>query len=585
MKRKPKKVEYKDTNIFDFAPKYEYPLKVRGRWLAFYALSKNYIKIINYAIKFRQPEKLLAVYLYGDLENTKIDKYMTKVGSENLYVFVWRGINELINVFTEYEKLMSTLKVRGFARDGEITPLYFKERDKYYLTELKYGEASVLTKEYHDNDMKMIAHTAAVEEFTNKIKSEVYTNGAPIDPQSHYEWLFETAKKEFPLGVEADTDSLNAYKTIAISKLLGSIADKDTTLREKYGISITDDKKTRQLSMFDRISNASVMVNVARNFANREIKNHGIVFHEAIVYELRKKPFGWYAQNNYYAYVLGYALLGLCNIPDIACSDTVGAFDYSGSQALWFAETTAKNTFRRRYQLILFVNTPEAQLLSNVLYRLFDLPEIKNSHGEAKYLKCTLARIAIEINTKFTRYPYSDVDIKLWELLNALDPIYDKRYKEFADYFEQNMDSLKQKLIENDKIQKQKLVDKYGQKEADFIEKYYARPKCYYQQYLEQGEFDEMAEKYHRALHCRECGRIIDNLSQAYEDDSSQPSGKKIVEFSLKEVIGLNKKLLSIGQDNMFCIDCLMEYCEVSSPQILKEHIKGWKAQGCELFL
>lgn len=583
MRRKAKKVEYKDTNIFAFAPKYEYPLQVRGRWLQFHALSKGYIKILNYAVKFRQPETLLAVYLYGDIDEDSLRRYINKIGGENLYVFVWRGIDSLIAAFGEYKEMVKDLKNKGFARNGEITPIYFEERDKFYAVEPKYIDITNTVKNFHDNDAKIAAHDAATNEMAERIKIERYSNGAPIDPQAHYKWLFETAKKEYPCGVEADSDNDNSYKTIAISRLMKSIEDGNTDLPEKYGIKL--DGRMGQLSTFDRRSNASAMIDFARDFAKREIENRGSVFLEAIIFELRKKPFGWYPQNNYYAYVLGYALRELCDIPNIACFDTIGTFDYSVSQALWFAETAAKNDFRRNYQLLLFINTSEAKRLTNVLYRLFNLSEIKNYHGTEKYLKSTLVRISIEVNTKITRYPYADVDLKLWELLNELDPICDKRYGEFADYFERNLDELKQKLSKNDTVQKQKLINKYGQKEADFIERFCARPKCYYQQYMKQGEFNEMAEKYHNSLHCRECGKSIGNLSQVCDDDPSKPSGKETIEFTLKEVIGLNKKMLNLEKDNMFCLNCLMEFLDITLGQDLKDRIEAWKAQDCTLFL
>lgn len=50
-----------------------------------------------------------------------------------------------------------------------------------------------------------------------------------------------------------------------------------------------------------------------------------------------------------------------------------------------------------------------------------------------------------------------------------------------------------------------------------------------------------------------------------------------------KDEIGLTKKLLSKNAKVYYCLDCLAEYLEVDT-ELLREKIKEFKAQGCDLF-
>jgi hypothetical protein len=47
--------------------------------------------------------------------------------------------------------------------------------------------------------------------------------------------------------------------------------------------------------------------------------------------------------------------------------------------------------------------------------------------------------------------------------------------------------------------------------------------------------------------------------------------------------IGLSKKLLGRNTKDIFCIDCFAEYFNKTKDEML-DMIKGFKAQGCELF-
>lgn len=50
-----------------------------------------------------------------------------------------------------------------------------------------------------------------------------------------------------------------------------------------------------------------------------------------------------------------------------------------------------------------------------------------------------------------------------------------------------------------------------------------------------------------------------------------------------KDEIGASKKLLGIDTQELYCLDCLAAYLEVTSEDIL-DKIQMFKEDGCELF-
>lgn len=51
-----------------------------------------------------------------------------------------------------------------------------------------------------------------------------------------------------------------------------------------------------------------------------------------------------------------------------------------------------------------------------------------------------------------------------------------------------------------------------------------------------------------------------------------------------KDEIGLNKKLIHHQVERMMCFACISEYFETPEEE-MKEMVKEFKRQGCELFL
>lgn len=51
-----------------------------------------------------------------------------------------------------------------------------------------------------------------------------------------------------------------------------------------------------------------------------------------------------------------------------------------------------------------------------------------------------------------------------------------------------------------------------------------------------------------------------------------------------KDEIGINRKLLGEQVDGFYCIDCLADYLEVDTQDLL-DKIEEFKEEGCKLFL
>lgn len=50
-----------------------------------------------------------------------------------------------------------------------------------------------------------------------------------------------------------------------------------------------------------------------------------------------------------------------------------------------------------------------------------------------------------------------------------------------------------------------------------------------------------------------------------------------------KDEIGASKKLLGVNASELYCIDCLAAYLEVT-PEDIQDKIQMFKEDGCELF-
>ncbi|MBR2730649.1 MAG: hypothetical protein IKD72_01520, partial [Clostridia bacterium] len=100
---------------------------------------------------------------------------------------------------------------------------------------------------------------------------------------------------------------------------------------------------------------------------------------------------------------------------------------------------------------------------------------------------------------------------------------------------------------------------------------------------LHKNDFEKRLEAYMSCECCRECGKPFQAKWKDGAVETCQADDLSILHFSMKDIVGLNKKLLGRYQEEYFCIRCLSEILD-TTPQALYEKAHAFKEQGCTLF-
>ena len=159
---------------------------------------------------------------------------------------------------------------------------------------------------------------------------------------------------------------------------------------------------------------------------------------------------------------------------------------------------------------------------------------------------------------------------------------YEFGYEQYLPWLEENFDNLYVRIRKLDENFYCALIEKYGQKLADFYIDWHTTKNSAIGWLHDKSTIEERVKKYMEKIICCECGRPISGFAEGAcvwqaEDESD-------MNFTLKDVIGINKKLLGRERGDMYlCIPCLAEFVECSEA-MLWEMVHEFKEQGCELF-
>ena len=130
--KREKKVEYKETELFELFPKFSYTAQQKKRVMLFHGYWKNMKKTINYAANFDEPNQVCLVYLVGDIEEGKTERALKAAGcSDRVCVVTARFPEQAMSVWRAYDELRKELT--GIS-------VWDKEMDaptREYLTERK----------------------------------------------------------------------------------------------------------------------------------------------------------------------------------------------------------------------------------------------------------------------------------------------------------------------------------------------------------------------------------------------------------------------------------------------------------------
>jgi len=219
-KREKPAPEYKDTNTFLYTPRYSYSQPVKNRFLFFWSIAKKYRAAINYAASLSAPNIICCLYLVGDADLDKVEKYL-KDQPGNLLVLIGKPNNSLIN---SIDDALHTLKLNeniGRHWDDERDIARVKamlERNRAAVANHVVSEEDVASFIEHDEGFLDAVHDRAAlfERFMAEWSEGLtavgcHTGVIASSMETHDDALFEIAKEIYPLGVEAASPSGKPY--------------------------------------------------------------------------------------------------------------------------------------------------------------------------------------------------------------------------------------------------------------------------------------------------------------------------------------------------------------------------------------
>lgn len=595
-KRK-KIVEWKDTRTQAFFPEYKYSLSIRNRYVFFWALGKNYRKMMNFAANFTEPSCICAVYVFGDIGKTETFKAYAE--EKKLLALHLPGIQAAIDTELSFYKWLGKLKSCGL-RDGENPSVIWVDDRERHIRAQENGVDGLSNSidEYNEKcRLWKTEHPAALAAIENAFADCYHLYGlldGKLDGSlgGHSAALEKAAVRLYPFGIEADKPKEYAYKTASARKLANSALTGGGA--DSLGINLAN--SLGQLSLFDITTmGASEAINTLQVWCDGEMERYGCFSLNEAWSILERPPFGAYMCNWYmwiFAYVLrkyadGSYFAGdhigyTCRIPE-GGDGLINALVYATEKGI-----------KRKGDTAIFTQNAEQDEFMRLIWRLFD---IDKPWHETTSSAIGQARSWITDNVHYATLAM--VDKRLLEILRYRECFcwYSKGYeKEFLPWIRDNFDSLYAAIRNVDNTLYKWIKSKYGKLRADlFFKFHYVKGGAIGWLHSEEMVM-EAVERYMKIENvCRECGRplVFQGLRDIGDDESEKGRGHtkahyeyfegEEYRFSEKEIIGLNKKLLGRYQNEYFCIPCLCEICESDAAR-LYEMMEGFKEQGCALF-
>jgi len=562
---KNKEVEWKSTKL-DICVNYEFNLFIRNRYVFFYAYASKYRKIINYAAKFTLPNNICIVYLYGELKAETIHNYISKIDGHICVVVVPISDSDTATI-KEHQTLLLKLKSRGLLTDGKPNEAWqqsYESFKKAYSTNIDEWEQTAYFKEY-----EMIkAYEQAIIKRVKQAqydKAVIYNNFLPEKKsecclKTHSEDLIYIAQCLYPFGVESDTADENTVKVIGLKKhLKGLIDGKENTL----GIKLNSEYG--QLT-FDVTVGASEIVSVIQSKVDNALKERGYIEINEVLFLLKQSPYGAY-DCNWYGYIIASALLKYCCKP----------YKVSQLYLSTYNNCDALEWLKSPYGILHIENEKQKELLKMIRY-------IFNTEREANGIYPAISEACHKLS-ETTSTPLSCIDDRYRQMLCEHPENWcrwsttDKYY----DWLKSDVEKHKCEVWSADKTVNLQLIEKYGQHKVELFRKYYyIRGGA--ASWLHNGEdFYERVEKYMAKDVCRECGRPLICEEFKSKDFVIDNEDGELLRFTLKDIIGFNKKMLGRYQEEYYCIPCLCEVLDMSVQEIY-DKIHFFKESGCQLF-
>lgn len=568
---KSKHVEWRDTQL-DYCVDYGYSLFVRNRCVFFYSEAKRWIKTLNFAANFMKPSNICIVFLYGE-GKWREETFRKRLGEikGNLIILHFDTIqNAWLSELADYKAWERKKRSNGYLQDGKLAKSYYAQReqiesavhsgilpetDGLYL-EFQKDRAVV---ESHDRTLELIRQAQFGD-------ARCYSTFLPESTmQASNEALTEAIIQRFPYGVEADTRDVNCVKIAKVNSYIRSGLQHTPEMQ----IRIMGDEV--QLSLFDDSTRgATAMIDRLRSYCADAIESKGRFYLAEAWSVIEGEPFGAY-ECNWYMYLFAYAL-----------SDyfAEGYHVLSGYIPSPSERVEAREWIRHKYGCI-FKLTDTQRRLAKVIKELFE-------GRDTDYVSDALSD-AREWCHEYAQTPLAFVDERFGDLLDFNPDRWTKKgeAEKFLPWLESNFDVLYAKIRSvNEDYNKFLAAEEYDPNRIRLFRKYsYVKGGAV--GWLHSNQMmKESVERYMKHEHvCRECGRPIEKHT-AYvlsNESTSTRLRHDELEFTVKETIGLNKKLLGRYQTEYFCIPCLCEAIDTNEER-LYEKMTAFREQGCELF-
>lgn len=576
-KRQNKPAVWRDTNKYPFAPQYNYPLAIRNRCLFFWVTTlKSWKAIINLADRLTEPNRLCVVYLFGAGNQEIISRHIQKMNNPKVIV-LWADYietDEIETVMIGAEKIKIAVMNWGLGKKAE-----FDERNPYSEETIEERIRKVQATPVSEipNGRKTL------RQIKEKIAQNGYKNLAEdmrvvrSDENGHLQDLFRIIQQIYRSGAETDTKEEYAYKMLHFEKWCDSGIKRQTNRLEKLGVYYEDNSEPVQLSLFDMTSWGVVeFTNEFRNICDREIQKNGFADLGMVLQVMKSPPYGMY-QCNYYGLCIGIALQKYVTgyyISGNLITQKTENFDFPPNIKYIF---DSYGKMRAKPFYIYTQSESQIKLAENI-QKIFES-------------KCKIEPLCLENALTGARSWFSDNIMydtvqrtipELFEILSLWEPeVCSNTTEKYAEWLtEERVGQIKRDICNIDSNFLQMLSDKYGSEMSALYAKSQGMKGGAVGWLHDVDMVDERVENYmKKETVCRECGAIIHNIYDVYENGISGSHAK----LSKQDIIGLNKKMLGRYQNEYFCLNCLCEYLDTDE-WALYQKMLDFKEQGCTLF-
>lgn len=242
-KKREKKVEYRDEEIFELFPKFSYTAEEKKRVVLFHGYGKNLRKTIGYASHFDEPNKVCLVYLVGDVKDGAAEKALADYGcSDRVWVLNCGFSAEQFRVWKEYDELRKQRMGLGDWDKEKDAPseMWWNDREKFksyyggFADEdgVIDGQLGMLGSDDRDFALERMSEYENEERIIReyeKLKARcrllfrewrLHRRGHLEKPFRH-EKLSELLKKQFPSGAEAM--GVNRFSFVTPASIDGAV--------------------------------------------------------------------------------------------------------------------------------------------------------------------------------------------------------------------------------------------------------------------------------------------------------------------------------------------------------------------------